>query len=238
MAEEKFYIIPNVRTVTSEIKEKNSSFLCPSNTVLTGRYHKGDENGKTRYEYATLKAIDSSGDPVAGTITVEDVQWDSAFKESSGNGYDAPTNRVLVGRKHSGDENGGTIYEYASLKAIDYYGNKVDGVITISDLEWSESYKESESSNFFFAPEGRVLTGRQHSGDENGNTKYQTGVVYFNGKAATVIDGSAFLPSISFIESTGKFFSSASKFVVVGRTHSGDENKETTYYQGYIAVQK
>lgn len=46
MANSKFYIIPDKRTVTSGTKESKSYFLCPSNTVMTGRYHKGDEMGK------------------------------------------------------------------------------------------------------------------------------------------------------------------------------------------------
>lgn len=45
MANSKFYIVPDKRTVTSGMKENKSNFLCPTNTVMTGRYHKGDENG-------------------------------------------------------------------------------------------------------------------------------------------------------------------------------------------------
>ena len=81
MANSKFYIIPDKRTVTSGMKESGSYFLCPSNTVMTGRYHKGYENGQTQYEYATLKAVDVNGNLVSGTITVEDVKWDSSIKE-------------------------------------------------------------------------------------------------------------------------------------------------------------
>lgn len=52
----KFYIVPNVRTKSSVIKESSGTeFLCPTNTVMTGRWHKGDENGQTQYEYATLR---------------------------------------------------------------------------------------------------------------------------------------------------------------------------------------
>ena len=68
MTGKKFYIVPNRRTVTSEMKESGSYFLCPTNAVMTGRYHSGDENGQTQYEYATLKAVDEEGNAVAGTI--------------------------------------------------------------------------------------------------------------------------------------------------------------------------
>lgn len=41
MANEKYYIVPATRTVTTGMKEKDSTFLCPANSVLTGRYHTG-----------------------------------------------------------------------------------------------------------------------------------------------------------------------------------------------------
>ena len=63
----KIKIIPNQRSVSASMKESRSSFLCPSNCVMTGRWHKGDENGQTQYEYATLRAVDESGNPVSGT---------------------------------------------------------------------------------------------------------------------------------------------------------------------------
>lgn len=46
---QKIFIRPQARKRTDGIKEKNSYFLCPSNTVLTGRCHSGDENGLTTY---------------------------------------------------------------------------------------------------------------------------------------------------------------------------------------------
>lgn len=93
---------------------------------------------------------------------------------------------------------------------------------------------ESDSGSFFQAPQGRVLTGRQHAGDENGNTRYQTAVVLFNGNSTSVVSAGSLLPDISLVESQGAFFRSASRFILVGRTHNDDENGETTYYQGYI----
>lgn len=72
----KYYIVPNIRTKSTSIKESSGvEFLCPNNTVLTGRYHKGDENGQTQYEYATLKVVDEQGKTVQATIEVTDIQW-------------------------------------------------------------------------------------------------------------------------------------------------------------------
>jgi len=53
-------IIPHVRTDSDYFTEKNSLFLCPENTVMTGRRHWGDENGDSAYEYSTLTAVDSN----------------------------------------------------------------------------------------------------------------------------------------------------------------------------------
>lgn len=172
-------------------------------------------------------------------LLVPDVRYESEdIKESSGIAFEVPTNMLITGRKHAGDENGYTKYQYASLKAIDFSGKQIDGVITISDLQWSEEHKESDSASFFQAPSGRVITGRQHFGDENGNTRYQTGIVLFNGKQATVVQASSLLANISLKESGGTFFRSASRFILIGRTHTGDENGKTIYYQGYIRIDK
>ena len=110
----KIKIIPDVRTVTAGIKESDSYFLCPANTVMTGRYHYDDENGQTQYEYATLKAVDENGNIVSRTITVENVLWSPAIKESDSSYISA--NRVIVGRQHNGNENGDTKYATAIVK--------------------------------------------------------------------------------------------------------------------------
>ncbi len=172
-------------------------------------------------------------------LLVPNVRYESEeIKESNGTAFEAPANMLITGRKHSADENGNTQYQYASLKAVDLSGKQVDGIITISDLQWSEEHKESDSANFFQAPTGRVITGRQHFGDENGNTKYQTGIVYFNGRQTTVMPAASLLANINIKESSGTFFRSASRFILLGRTHTGDENGKTTYYQGYIRINK
>lgn len=162
-------IIPNVRTLDFSMDENNSNFLCPTNTVMTGRYHSGDENGLTQYEYATLKAVDEHGNAVSGTITVEDVQWSAAISESSGSGFEAPTNRVIVGRQHSGDENGNTKYATAVVK---FNGTAA----FVGSITQSSPIKESDG-RWFKTDSQRVITGRRHSGDENGNTIYYSGII-------------------------------------------------------------
>jgi hypothetical protein len=163
-------IIPNFRSTSGTYTESSSYFLCPSNTVMTGRAHTGDENGGTAYEYATLQAIDAQGQPVAGVITVEDVRWEGGISESYGAGYDAAVNRVIVGRQHSGDENGGTSYATGVVK-FNGYPTKVINYNTTT------TKAESGGWNWFRTVYNQVVTGRHHMGDENGNTYYSMGTI-------------------------------------------------------------
>lgn len=223
---QKIFIRPQTRKRTDAIKEKNSYFLCPSNTVLTGMCHSGDENGKTWYEYSTLAAFDENNSVVQGNIIVDDIQWSPWFKESSGNGYDAVENRVLVGRQHNGDENGQSRYATAIIK---FNGKEVSIVNQIT----SDSIKESRNV-WVSSDANRFMTGRHHSGDENGMTRYQTGIVKFNGKKAKVTH----YPEADLVvkESGGLEVLPKDNLVMIGIKHSGDENGLTTYCQGYIVI--
>lgn len=52
----KYLVIPNLRSKSSLIKESSGvEYLCPANTVLTGRWHKGDENGIVYNTLALVK---------------------------------------------------------------------------------------------------------------------------------------------------------------------------------------
>lgn len=226
MANSKFYIIPAIRSVTAGMKESRSYFLCPLNTVMTGRFHKGDENGQTQYEYATLKAMNAFGNPVAGIITIEDVRWESPIKESSGSGYDAPANRVIVGRQHSGDENGQTQYATAIIK--------IDGMeTTLEEGINSSSIKES-SGIWFKTDSNHVLTGRHHSGDENGQTYYTSAKVAVIATATTPApQGTIIVPDVrtesTYMKESKSSFMCPSGTVMTGRSHIDDENGNTQY---------
>lgn len=195
-------IIPDKRSVSTSMKESNSSFLCPSNCVITDRWHKGDENGQTQYEYATLKVVDENGQIQSGTITVEDVKWHESIKESS-KSFKAPSNRVIVGRKHSGDENGQTQYATAIVK--------FNGEATIV-MEGSSTLIDKESSGTWFKTDSKsVLIGRYHNHDENGYTTYYTGTIVV-------------LPDGDITERTARGYTGMVKVEtsVVGRWPEGD----------------
>lgn len=106
-------------TWSSGIKENaGTAFLCPQNTVMTGRRHdcknkgeKCDETGDTRYLCSPL-TYDGKPvpvDPNAGS-------WSSPMTESRSQ-FVCPDNQILNGRKHTKDENGDTTYHCIPVPA-------------------------------------------------------------------------------------------------------------------------
>jgi len=82
--------------------------ICPPSTVLTGRDHYGDENGSTVYRCAPLEL---DGQP----LSLDEATWSAEVNEKS-HDYTCPSNGLLVGRMHSGDENGRTRYACAAIR--------------------------------------------------------------------------------------------------------------------------
>ncbi|MEU6415037.1 hypothetical protein [Microbispora sp. NPDC046933] len=153
----------SVRQGYSEtVREWADAFTCPTNQVLTGRSHYGDENAPTTY-YCSWIFINGE------QVQVHMGDWTSAQKESRSS-YIAPLDQVLVGRWHQDDENGPTRYRTAALY---WQGRQV----RLTGAYWTGEYKES--SHGTQAGYNRVMTGRSHTGDENGKTRYQYATVTF-----------------------------------------------------------
>lgn len=233
----KLYIIPDVRTKASPIKESGGiEFRCPDNTVMTGRYHKGDENGQTQYEYSTLKAVDSKGNTVNVTIEVTQVHWHDEIKESGSVLFQAAPNHVIVGRWHEGDENGKTRYATAVVM--------VNGMIAETfDEKMSNPIKES-SGIWFVTDAESVIVGRMHEGDENGQTSYMSARLR-TGTFSDEIGDPAPLGSVIVIDkryTSSTFKESDSHFVcpsntvLTGMYRSGDENGNTIYEYSTLKV--
>lgn len=167
----KIFLRPRNRQKTSYYKRASQEFyLCSFNRVLTGRCHSGDENGKTWFEDAELEAVDESGNPVSGVIRVSSEEWSEWTKESSGQGFDALNNRVLVGREHKGDENGMTRYQTGLLK----YKGKLVKVIPYPNADMCVY---SSHKIMVYPKQNLVIIGIKHSGDENGITTYCQGYI-------------------------------------------------------------
>ncbi len=232
MSQITIYIYPDKRSESGEIKESKSNYRCPDNTVITGRWHKGDENGKTRYEYSTLRAVDIHGKSVNGTITFENIRWEGWFKESSGSGFQASDNRVIIGREHKGDENGKTRYLTAE---IFFNGEKA----SIESSYFSYQIKES-SGSWFRTDRRRIITGRIHRGDENGNTTYKSGILMIaNSSKEKAPEGTTLITEERLMslpqKESNSYFLCPPNTVLTGRLHSGDENGDTRYQ--YAALQ-
>ena len=153
----------NVERVYSEtVWESSAQFDCPANQVLSGRSHYGDENKPTTYYCSRILINGEQAEVHIG-------DWTSPQRESRSS-YTAPMDQAVVGRWHSGDENGMTRYRSAALY---WQGAQV----RLTDPLWTGEHKES--SHIWQAGTGTVMVGRSHSGDENGKTRYQFATVSF-----------------------------------------------------------
>jgi hypothetical protein len=132
---------------------------------MTGRWHdcknkgeKCDENGNSTVYCTNIASNGVQFGVGAGT-------WSGEIKESDGTSYLCPTDKVMTGRQHQGDENGKTKYQCSPLS---YQGRAVP--VNPNAGSWSAEIVESTSQ--FVCPDNQILNGRYHKGDENGKTKY------------------------------------------------------------------
>ncbi|MFF1342062.1 hypothetical protein ACFVYT_29935 [Streptomyces sp. NPDC058290] len=118
----------------------------------------------TRYHHAALVVVTPEGEY---RTTVSPGSWSEAQKESDSE-YVAPTDCVLTGRMHMGDENGITKYQSAEVTV---HVNGTEHRLFFTGGEWGDAVRESDHD--VRAPEGQVLVGRSHDGDERGQTRYR-----------------------------------------------------------------
>ncbi len=164
-------------TSKSEKHFNNDSSVttCGTDQIMVGRYHHGDEKGTSQLRCGRFHVHpvenNSVGDCYTGlyniTVTVENRYWTEWKKESS-NYFSAPTDYVITGREHSGDENGSTRYQVGKIyvsngknkSAANLYGSSKTGKCKESKCGWT-------GVNGPY-----MMTGRDHWGDENGDTYY------------------------------------------------------------------
>jgi hypothetical protein len=157
---------------------------------------------------------------------INKISTSGAIKEANSS-FTAPDPQVLVGRMHTGDENGNTTYQYAPLVADPNSG--VNLQYTLENAVWTDGIKQSDLS--YNAPSGWVIIGRSHDGDENGTTKFHIAQVIVNGN--TLVNTTDSMTSGPIKESAGIWWTASNlgtlMQVMTGTTHSGDENGNTTY---------
>lgn len=228
----KIFLRPKNRQKTSYYRKASQEYyLCSFNRVLTGRCHSGDENGKTWFEDAELEAVDESGNLVSGVITVSSSEWSEWAKESSGQGFDALNNHVIVGREHKGDENGQTRYATAIVR--------FNGKDCMTCDRVSSSLIKESKGIWCCSDSERVMTGRHHTGDENGNTVYEyASLKAVSASGEVIADADITVQNVTWVEyekeSTGEGYDAPYGKVIVGRRHFGDENGGTAYAIGDV----
>ena len=211
-------------------KKEHSEFICPDDTVLIGRKHKGDENGDTAYLCGKV-LYNGEGTMIStGATSFSYARWSVRLSENRSN-YTCPVNRAMTGRRHYYDENGKT--EYLCAPII------YEGTFTVLAAgTWSDPIKESgtKASSYesaFTCPANQVMVGRQHNGDENADTRYMCALIVAD-QSPAVLD--ALLQSTTVKKESGKdtekkhsSFVCPPDTVMTFRAHSGDENDPTTY---------
>lgn len=127
-------------------RESDSSVLLSSKPAccIGRRVHKGDENAKTTYYVRQIIAA-KEGEVITEYHTCDCELYD--FKEvtnkkESKAGWVEYAGKIIVGRKHHGDENGTTITTFASVRIVD--GDKTYP-LDVVDIEELKGRKESDS---------------------------------------------------------------------------------------------
>ncbi len=149
------------------------------------------------------------------------------IKESNSE-YVCPDNMVMVGRMHKGDENGDTTYRSAPLMVDPNTGESRE-IFVVDQTDWIDADPQSKLD--YIAPDGWVITGRKHKGDENGETYFKISRVMVAQIYARTVDE---VQSGEIKESSGHWYDTPAidsmKAVITGMTHEGDENGKSTYY--------
>ena len=210
------------KSTTVNIKQITYLLTYPANTIiepgllLENKYEK--VNGEVRDKLSCIELVASKafGTPWPPTATDSGRTWSDAVPEQGSN-YSCPSNRILTGRQHVEDENGLTRYECAT--AVQSGTN-----VSVRDRVWSPGLKESDGI-YFVCPMNKIMTGRAHDGDENGQTRYECATASRAGRDLTVTL-QAWSDEIG--EANSVYNCPAGQFLV-GRWHKDDENGPTKY---------
>lgn len=146
---------------------------------MTARYHSGDENGKSSAKFKALVLSDEARN--AGYEDVWLVFEDYVFMKESSSSLKCRQNPavVITGREHEGDENGMTYYQLARVMARKAVGDtEKDALRTCVADDFVEITNKKESEAKWVESGGRVMVGRTHKGDENGETVTKFARIY------------------------------------------------------------
>lgn len=150
-------------------------------------------------------------------VTVEPLGWSQAQDEQNSK-FHCPTDQFLIARWHEGSERGLT--KYRCGKAFQYQA------IPIKDPKLIQALHEAAGIEFI-CPKNQVMTGREHDGDENGETRYYCGTpMDYWDRPLQVIHDEWFWTPKEHLEHTA---ACPENMFMVGRYHKGDEEEPTRY---------
>lgn len=184
-----------------------SSFICPTGmgssdpyNAIIGRWHLGDENGKTEYRYGPITILnkhhietftDARGTHDRWEVYMSDIEWSDWCRESKSS-FTCPTGTVMVAREHKGDENGDSRIGYRrvflkDVKTGEKYKILRNVEITMVDIEKESSgiYAEAYKKEVYHGSAEEVMyyelmISRSHDGDENASTLYSFSTLEFD----------------------------------------------------------
>ncbi|UMY63019.1 hypothetical protein [Pseudomonas sp. LS.1a] len=176
----------------------NTDFKCPENYAMTRRKHSGDEMKKSTYYCNPVvgngtetilrkESFVSAKIPECGRRKPDKLTENPPEKDCKrAFNYDkekldfiyltCPTDSVMIGRWHMGDEN-----DYTKYTCAEFYIGEIDDArknrLIVEPDEWEEEQKESNSD--IHCGIGKVMIGRAHKADENGPTRFRCGTLYY-----------------------------------------------------------
>ncbi len=130
------------------MKESSSVLDCSAKpaVVIASREHTGDENAKTYYQLARVMAQKRAGmdeKPTTHCCVADNFIEVTNEKESKANWVESE-GRVIVGRTHTGDENGKTVTRFAKIYILDEREGK-RYPLELANVKEMKECKESDS---------------------------------------------------------------------------------------------
>jgi len=203
-------------TQVTSLFDYNQGVIIGPGLLLEDKYKTADAEVRDNLACIKLVASRAFDVPLPPAATDRDRSWSTAYTENS-HDFSCPPNTIMTGRKHTGDENGPTRYECAN--AI-----QSGAIVVIQDKVKSSGIKES-AGIYFVCPNNKIMTGRSHTGDENGRTTYECATATHAGRNLMVTPTQW---AQSSNEHMGEFYCPADQFLI-GRWHQGDEEGHTMY---------
>lgn len=159
----------------------------------------------------------------ASAASIQVIRGYVATVREPGSDFHCPENEVMIGRKHSGDENGYTTYFCGQIYVN---GQRAE----VSEPPYKVRVEESHSH--YYTPDGHAVVGRMHYGDENGTTWYYSAPISWQGKPVRLVNRRW---TGDMKESDHGSIAGPNE-VMTGRDHYGDENGRTRYQYATVVV--